>query len=161
MRERRGSLDRNPRRWKEARRLSVPRRGIDDHAEKMKAERLTRGVARLALAVMILLAQAPAQTALAHASLVSSQPEDGAVLRESPELVILIFNEPVAPLRLQLIDRSGQVTPLTDIVQRNMTVLVRPPQGLLGQGTHALSWRVVSSDGHPVGGTLIFSVGQP
>lgn len=127
----------------------------------MKAERLTRGVARLALAVMILLGQAPAQTALAHASLVSSQPEDGAVLRESPELVILIFNEPVAPLRLQLIDRSGQVTPLTDIVQRNMTVLVRPPQGLLGQGTHALSWRVVSSDGHPVGGTLIFSVGQP
>jgi copper transport protein len=37
---------------------------------------------------------------------------------------------------------------------------VRPP-GPLDQGTHALSWRVVSSDGHPVGGTLIFSVGQP
>ena len=33
--------------------------------------------------------------------------------------------------------------------------------GTLDQGTHALSWRVVSSDGHPVGGTLIFSVGQP
>jgi copper transport protein len=103
---------------------------------------------------------APAQPALAHASLISSQPEDGDVLRESPERFILIFNEPVAPLRLQLVDRLGTTTALTEIVQHDKTVIVRPP-GLLGQGTHALSWRVVSSDGHPVGGTLIFSVGQP
>jgi copper transport protein len=114
----------------------------------------------LALAALILIGLAPAHTALAHASLISTQPEDGAVLREAPERFILVFNEPVAPLRLQLIDRRGQATPLTDIVQHNMTVIVRPP-GLLDQGTHALSWRVVSSDGHPVGGTLIFSVGQP
>ncbi|MBN9025613.1 MAG: copper resistance protein CopC, partial [Rhizobiales bacterium] len=29
----------------------------------------------------------------------------------------------------------------------------------LARGTHVLSWRVVSEDGHPVGGTLVFSVG--
>ena len=70
------------------------------------------GVARLfALAVMILIGLAPAQTALAHASLISSQPEDGAVLAASPSRVILIFNEPVAPLRMQVIDRSGEATP--------------------------------------------------
>lgn len=120
------------------------------------------GAGRLfALAALVLIGLAPAQKALAHASLISTQPEDGAVLRDAPERFILIFNEPVAPLRLQLIDRRGQATPLTDIVQHNMTVIVRPPPGLLDQGTHALSWRVVSSDGHPVGGTLIFSVGQP
>ena len=128
----------------------------------MKAAKARRGAARLlAFAALILIGFAPVQRALAHASLISSQPEDGAVLRESPERFILIFNEPVAPLRLQLIDRGGQATPLTEIVQHNMTLIVRPPRSSLDQGTHALSWRVVSSDGHPVGGTLIFSVGQP
>ena len=128
----------------------------------MKAAKARRGAARLlAFAALILIGFAPVQRALAHASLISSQPEDGAVLRESPERFILIFNEPVAPLRLQLIDRGGQATPLTEIVQHNMTLIVRPPRSALDQGTHALSWRVVSSDGHPVGGTLIFSVGQP
>jgi copper transport protein len=119
------------------------------------------GVARLfALAVTILIGHAPAQKALAHASLVSSQPEDRAVLAASPQRVILIFNEPVAPLRMQVIDPRGETTQLTDIVQHNNTVILQMP-GPLGQGTHALSWRVVSSDGHPIGGTLIFSVGQP
>jgi copper transport protein len=128
----------------------------------MRIAKTSRGALRLcALAVMVLIGLVPAHTALAHASLISTQPEDGAVLRDPPERFILIFNGPVAPLRLQLIDRRGQVTPLTDIVQHNMTVIVRPPPGLLDQGTHAVSWRVVSSDGHPVGGTLIFSVGQP
>ena len=96
----------------------------------------------------------------AHAALISSQPADRAVLSSSPDRFILIFNEPVTPLRLQLIDNRGEATPLTNIVQHNMSVIVRAPAPL-GQGTHALSWRVVSSDGHPVAGTLIFSVGQP
>ena len=127
----------------------------------MRPAKTWLGVARLfTLAAIILIGQAPTETALAHASLISSQPEDGAVLPESPERFILIFNEPVAPLRLQLIDALGKATPLTNIVQHDATVIVRPP-GTLDQGTHVLSWRVVSSDGHPVGGTVVFSVGQP
>jgi CopC domain len=33
--------------------------------------------------------------------------------------------------------------------------------GGLSRGTHLVSWRVVSADGHPVGGALTFSVGEP
>jgi copper transport protein len=29
------------------------------------------------------------------------------------------------------------------------------------RGTHVLSWRVVSADGHPVGGAVLFSIGAP
>jgi copper transport protein len=127
----------------------------------MRAGRARLYAARwLALAVMVLIGLAPARTALAHASLVSSQPEDRAVLPASPERVILIFNEAVSPLRLQLIDPRGKATPLSNIVQHNAAVIVRVP-AMLDPGTHVLSWRVVSSDGHPVGGTLIFSIGQP
>ena len=113
----------------------------------------------IAIAALMLIGHAPAQHALAHASLMSSQPEDGAVLSAPPERIILIFNEPVSPLRMQLINRQGKPVPLTDIVQHDNTVIVHLPDAIT-QGTHGVSWRVVSTDGHPVGGTLIFSVGQ-
>ena len=113
-----------------------------------------------ALAVIMLIGLAPVRTALAHASLMSSQPADRAVLAAPPSRVILMFNEPVSPLRLQVLGPRGAATQLTDIVQHNNSVILRMPAAL-EQGTHALSWRVVSSDGHPVGGTMVFSVGQP
>ena len=34
------------------------------------------------------------------------------------------------------------------------------PDGL-GAGTHVLTWRVVSEDGHPVAGSTLFSIGAP
>jgi len=40
----------------------------------------------------------------------------------------------------------------------NTTVTIKPPA--LRRGTHVLSWRVVSADGHPVGGSIVFSVGE-
>ena len=39
---------------------------------------------------------------------VLASPEDGAVLAAPPERIILIFNEPVKPLRMQLIGRQVQ-----------------------------------------------------
>jgi len=117
------------------------------------------GVRLAALALIMLLGLAPVPKSLAHASLISSQPEDGAVLANAPPRVILIFNEPVKPLKMQVVGRDGRATPLTEIVQHNNSVILRIPVAL-GRGTHALSWRVVSADGHPVGGTLIFSVGE-
>ncbi|MCG5482007.1 MAG: copper resistance protein CopC, partial [Ensifer alkalisoli] len=33
------------------------------------------------------------------------------------------------------------------------------PTGL-GRGTHVLSWRVISADGHPVGGSVVFSISE-
>lgn len=113
----------------------------------------------IVLIVTVLLGLAPAPAALAHASLISSLPAEGAVASEPPERLILIFNEPVSPLRLQLIDPGGQATALTELTQHDATLIVAVPRDL-GQGTHVLSWRVVSADGHPVGGTLTFSIGQ-
>ena len=115
--------------------------------------------ARLCVLAALIIFAATLQ-ALAHAALISSQPADRAVLASSPDRFILIFNEPVTPLRLQLIDNRGEAMPLTNVVQHNMSLILRAPVPL-GQGTHALSWRVVSADGHPVAGTLVFSVGQP
>lgn len=105
--------------------------------------------------VASLLAAAPA---LAHASLVSTVPADGAVLAAAPAEITLGFNEPVAPLVVRLVDEGGKETALTPDAGGGSQLVVKMPAGL-ADGTHVLSWRVISADGHPIAGTLVFSVG--
>jgi copper transport protein len=111
--------------------------------------------------LLVLLGSALGSTpTLAHATLVSSKPRDGAVVPVAPIELSLDFNEPVQPLFVRLIDPAGTATALSDYHTAGNTLAVRLPPGL-GQGTHALSWRVVSADGHPVGGTVLFAIGAP
>src|SRR5262245_23211752 len=111
---------------------------------------------RLALLIVLLAGLAHSSGAFAHASLVRAEPPDGAMLVEPPAVLRLTFNEPVSPLVMRLIAASGEV--ITPAVAGENSVVTVTPQRLR-QGTHVLSWRVVSADGHPVGGSLIFSVG--
>ena len=97
--------------------------------------------------------------ALAHAALVGADPADGAMLAESPGRLSLTFSEPVSPLVLTLIRPDGSRDALTSFRLRDQTVEIDAP-GKLGQGTHVLNWRVVSADGHPIGGSLLFSIGS-
>src|SRR5262245_22767742 len=95
--------------------------------------------------------------AFAHASLVRAEPADGVVLAEAPAALRLTFNEPVTPLVMRLVSPDGSVATV-EATAENQTVTVKP--GALKRGTHVLSWRVTSADGHPVGGSLTFSVGE-
>lgn len=96
----------------------------------------------------------------AHASLNRTEPIDGAVVAAPPSAFTLTFSEPVSPLSLSLIGPDGAATALDAFSVASGTVEIAAPEGL-GEGTHVLSWRVVSADGHPVGGSLIFSIGAP
>jgi copper transport protein len=115
-------------------------------------------IAALIAALLGVVASAP--PARAHAALVKSTPADGAVVALAPPALTLIFNEPVAPLLIRLIAPDGATLAPSAIVAENATVTITPPPGLQ-RGTHVLSWRVISADGHPVGGSLLFSIGAP
>jgi copper transport protein len=112
------------------------------------------------LVAALLAAFAPAWPACAHASLVKAVPADGAVVPLAPPTLTLTFNEPVSPLAIRLIGPDGAPISPVAVVAENATVTITPPPGLR-PGTHVLSWRVISADGHPVGGALIFSIGAP
>lgn len=101
-----------------------------------------------------------AQTASAHAELLSTTPEDGAALDQAPAEAVLTFNEPV-----QLIDGSirlfpGDEDPLTLDAHVNNTSVVAPLPATLDDGAYALSYRVVSADGHPISGAITFTIGD-
>ncbi|TIQ18074.1 MAG: copper resistance protein CopC [Mesorhizobium sp.] len=121
----------------------------------------TTGRANCLLAAIVLLAAiaAPGQ-AFAHAALVTTEPTDGAVLAQSPAQFSLTFSESVSPLVLTLVRPDGTPVPLTSFRLNGQTLDIDNPQRL-GSGTHVLSWRVISADGHPVGGSVLFSIGAP
>ena len=113
--------------------------------------RLIAGLAALLTALCF------ASGALAHASLVSTEPADGGVVAQAPKTVQLNFNESVTPAVVSLIDAAGNARDVT-IRAADQSVVIALPDDL-PRGTQIVSYRVVSQDGHPVVGSVVFSIG--
>lgn len=111
------------------------------------------------LATFVIVMLLPA-LAHAHASLITSDPGAEAVLTTAPAMLTLTFNEPVEPLALHLIDAKGGSQTITDVAREGASLRFAPPAAL-APGGHVLSWRVISADGHPIGGSLTFWIGAP
>ncbi|SFZ86273.1 copper transport protein [Devosia enhydra] len=121
---------------------------------------VTSPFGRMVLVLGLLFSLISIQPAWAHAQLLSTTPPAGAVLADEPESLSLAFNEPVTALVMTLVAPDGTRTDLLDGTQSGETVVVALPPSS-SEGTHVLSWRVVSTDGHPIGGSLVFSIGMP
>jgi copper resistance protein C len=111
-----------------------------------------------AIAVLAGLALAGLATpALAHNSLVDSNPKNEATLESGPQTIQLTFDQPVQ-------DGDGANTvavigPQSDHwesgpPQVNGNVVSAPVRPLGPAGTYSVNWRVLSADGHPVQGIL-------
>lgn len=115
---------------------------------------------RLAALMTLLLFAGFASGALAHAALISVEPANGSMLATAPKAVELRFNETVTPGAIRLIDGAGRVRDDTRVSASGETISVAMPADL-PEGTAVVSYRVISQDGHPVTGSVIFSVGTP
>ncbi len=107
-------------------------------------------------AVLVLGAAGPAS---AHATLVSSDPAEGAVLEAAPDRIGFTYNETVVgvPDGVQVFDADGdQVASSTTVSGKQLDVSLTDE---VGEGTLVVVWRVLSEDGHPITGSLSFSVG--
>ncbi|MGB4777815.1 copper resistance CopC family protein, partial [Microbacterium sp.] len=118
------------------------------------------------IVVSILLVAIPAESASAHASVVATTPEHGAELDAAPTAVTVTFSEPVTLSSLlqsaSVLDADGahvEAGPAT--LDDARLVLTIPLPADLPVGAYIASWRVVSSDTHPVGGSIQFGVGVP
>jgi len=119
--------------------------------------RATRRLAlRGALVCAALVLALPA--AHAHSELRASQPAAGARLAAAPATIELHFNEPVQLTVLSLVDAAGRRTRVAlpaDTTPRATERLPAPP---LAPGAWRIEWRAISADGHPVRGTVRFTV---
>lgn len=113
--------------------------------------------AAAACLLAVLLTGGPAS---AHAELIGTDPAEGAVLPASPGQVTLTFNERVLLTEAQprLLDAAGrQLTSTASASERLLRIDVPDD---LEAGSYVVAWRVVSADGHPIAGSLTFSVGK-
>jgi methionine-rich copper-binding protein CopC len=115
-----------------------------------------------ALALTAVLATSSALPAQAHDRLVGSDPADGAQLDAPPAAITLSFNtEPLAvEPQVVVTDAAGTVVaegaPTIDGANASLPL----DAAALTGGTYSVAWRVVSSDGHPIEGTLSFGVAE-
>lgn len=103
-----------------------------------------------------------AGSASAHASLVSSSPEDGAVLDAPPTQLVFTFSEPLLPDFVRFIATApdGQTGDLIIAGVDGPAATITWPAGAAA-GDWSVSYRVVSQDGHPIEGGITFSYAAP
>jgi putative copper resistance protein D len=120
-----------------------------------------RGVVALAVTTLAVLASLflGADPALAHASLESSTPANGANVAEAPHEVVLRFTEAVNPASVTVSVRgSDGVTAVEGTPRVTGAVVVQPLRTTLPVGHLTVTFQVVSIDGHRVSGTLHFAL---
>ncbi len=124
---------------------------------------------RLAGAGVLVVAVATAGLALspapadAHAELISTEPASGEQLDAAPAQVVLRFSESVdaADDAVEVLSAGGDPIDVGDPGHPDgdrSSVAVDLPS--LDDGTYVVSWRVISSDSHPVSGAFTFGVGD-
>ncbi|QSB13772.1 copper resistance protein CopC/CopD [Natronosporangium hydrolyticum] len=103
-----------------------------------------------------------AAPASAHANLLGTDPANGSVVSQPPEQIVLTFSEPVRliPDRITVVAPDGEPVPLGEPRVEGTDVVV-PVERVTTMGTYLVSYRVISQDSHPVGGSITYSVGAP
>ncbi|MCM4080753.1 copper resistance CopC/CopD family protein [Paractinoplanes hotanensis] len=124
--------------------------------------RFCRGLAALAglLIGFFAVLAGPAAPASAHAALANSDPANGTIVPDAPNKITLNFTESVQLLngKIQVLAPDGSRADQGEPVAEGGTVTI-PLRSGGGRGTYLVSYRVISADSHPVGGSITFSVG--
>ncbi len=107
-------------------------------------------------AAFTLIAAAPAA---AHTELLSSDPAEGATLTAPPTQVALTFGEDLLTAGDKLVAQDAQGTKV-DLgpSQVDGAVLSAPWPATAAAGQYRVSYRAVAEDGHPLEGTISFTI---
>ncbi|WP_312782191.1 copper homeostasis periplasmic binding protein CopC [Brevundimonas sp.] len=97
--------------------------------------------------------------AAAHARLVSSTPAAGSTVA-SPRAISLTFSEKMAPAfsTFEVVNAAGVKTPVRTTVSEDGKTLSAPVARPLAAGAYVINWRLASSDGHRMTGSVPFTV---
>jgi copper transport protein len=104
----------------------------------------------------------PASPASAHAALVATDPANGTIVPDAPNKITLTFSESVQLVsgKIQVLGPDNERADAGEPKQDGDSVTI-PLRTGGGRGTYLVSYRVISADSHPVGGTITYSVGAP
>lgn len=100
--------------------------------------------------------------AAAHAALISSDPADGATVGTPPRQIRLTFSQPVQEsFSTVTVTGPGGRRWQRGPARSDGAVVTVPLQPLRPAGRYIVAYRVLSADGHPVDGTIAFTLTAP
>lgn len=102
-----------------------------------------------------------APEAAAHAVLMQANPAANQQLDVAPKELELTFNENVGPVFFKVLDRAGKEIGKPGELRIDGNSLFLPLGEALPNGTYIVTYRVISADTHPVGGSFAFAIGEP
>lgn len=102
-----------------------------------------------------------AAPASAHDELIGSSPAANEQLESAPAEVVLTYNASILPdgAAVAVVDADGTEWAAGEPVIETNT-LTFPLKADMPEAGYLVEWRVVSSDGHPISGTIPFAVGD-
>ena len=115
-----------------------------------------------ALAILVGVLALGTTAASAHATLESSSPADGQSVLTSPSEIRITFSEAVTTISggLSVLNADGKTVDTGNSEIVGGRTLVAPISETLSDGTYVATYRVLSADGHPVSGSILFGVGN-
>lgn len=118
--------------------------------------RRTRTLAAVGAAALTCTFAAPAG---AHDVLEGAEPSAGETLTKAPDELVLTYSDAVQQVgnRVSVTDSAGEVVAEGEPTADGPVVTFDLPEDL-ADGSYTTTWRVVSSDGHPISGTTDFTV---
>lgn len=116
-------------------------------------------LARMFVAAMVLLVVTQGGPAFAHAVLMGTEPAPDTVVAQAPERLVVSFNEPVNPVVFRLLDAEGRIV-ADESAARAIDTRLELVLPTLEAGGYIATWRIISADSHPVGGSMRFAIGE-
>lgn len=133
----------------------------------MKYASYRLSLVRLAFAPLLVLVAlfVTPSAAFAHTDLGSSLPADGSRVATSPATVEIVLKEKITiPVdAIRIVDAQGNDVPATPAVaspRGTETAVSVTPTSTLPDGWYAVTWQIISADGHPKIGSFTFLVGE-
>ena len=112
-------------------------------------------------AVIALLAPLPAQ---AHTSLVSSVPIKNSTIKAMPKTIAMTFDDKLIKIagknvsKFSVVGPDGKEIKLGPITLTNQIISAAVLEPKPKPGIYKINYRVISGDGHPVSGTIKFTL---
>ena len=101
-----------------------------------------------------------AVAAAAHSEKEATTPADGAALSETPDMIHMVFDDPMRVTMVRLLNEDGAEMPLERGTGLDPSLEFHAEPEPLGPGAYTVEWRGLSSDGHAMSGSFSFEIGN-
>jgi methionine-rich copper-binding protein CopC len=99
----------------------------------------------------------PAMAALAHTTVASTSPKNGAVLAASPPVIEINFRA-AASLTSVVLVAPGQPERKLEFSPKSSATSFKLPNPALVAGRNEIQWKALSKDGHVINGSLVLVI---